>query len=199
MKKKRLVLVLALAAVICLAGTTVYCVCKQEPHEWYQTQEEALRAGLTRESMSNPDTNAPIFSYEKNESSFYIIPYTINDDGALTYAEAIYALRIVHKEKGYFFQQSQCYAVLQEDEAGNVSYGHTFAQFWYPEEKVALIVGKSGNNFVSPSVDNLVATNLKDGIADNSWGIFVLVYENMPEPPIPEISLDKMLIEDTTS
>ena len=155
----------------------------------YDTAEDALAAGIADHMSITETASTPIFSYQASNNTYYVLPYIIHDSGNLSYAEAVYSLRIFPNGSGYSYESSRGnYALYQEDENGTITNDSFVATLTDSHIKATFLIGKSGDKTVIPSERNLLETNLTGGIADNSWGIFVLVYQSGQTPPdMPQV------------
>ncbi len=156
----------------------------------YDTAEDALAAGISEHLSVTKTASSPIFSWQAGDGTcYYVLPYTIHEDGNLSYAEAVYYLKVFPSGSGYSYEASASnVAIYQEDEDGNVADDSFVATLTDPPRGITMLVGKSEKKTVIPSERDLLETNLTGGIADNSWGIFVLVYQPGQTPPdMPQV------------
>ena len=197
MQRKHYLSATFVLAVIVIVGLLVwgYQRAATDPVAVYDTEEDAFNAGIAAGLPVTGTVPTPIFSYQIDGSTHYILPYIIQDSGSLSYAEAVYSLKTFPNGTGYSYELSPGnYAVYQEDENGNVVNDNYVATLTDAHSKITLLVGKSGEKTVIPDENHLLTTNLAKGAADNTWGIFVLVYQSAREPvPLPQVVPTKVL------
>lgn len=170
----------------------------QENRLVYSSFNDAVHAGVDEQSLGLPlsgrqDANIyiPLCSYPHNGAEYCVMWLPLEEEGNLTYSDNVYVMKIVSTEKGYTYELlSALYAIYMEDESGADIMGEGSVVTLSDKTNDYMIqVGKARSHMIiSPDSSDLICTNLKDGIPENTSNIFVLVYSwDDTLPPAPEM------------
>lgn len=198
--KKSVLWIIAFIAFIAFIVLAIVLIAKNTDKDsdlLYDTREDAIRAcvdaaisGIPVSDRGKDAMYDPLFSFGKKNSSYHVMVACFEEKGDLAYSENVYVIEIINENNKYTYQHSTAMmSIYQENEQGEaVTPENLIARLYNREEGYHLLTGKTMQHTVAPVSENLVASNLQDGIAENTFGIFVLQYDwNKSEPEIPMI------------